>query len=465
MPHSIKTVFILTLLFLLSSCGNDKDYSAYFGGEVANPHTRYVLFSKGNKVIDTLPLDKNNRFYVKFDSLTPGLYSFKHDPDYQYVYFDQNDSIMVSVNTADFDRSIVFTGRGERKNNFMMELFMAHDDDREKSYGIYNYEADKFIRTIDSAFALRQAFYNKGRRDIQWSDGFDEYAKLRLMLNYYSKKEYYPYVYGRRTGNSVIASLPPDFYKFRKTLNLNNEELVGYSPYLRYLTAMVNNIAITSNYKDGRAEENSLRDNIAKLTITDSVITNKSVKNEVLNAIAFNYLLEDQNMANNQKFLDRYMMLSTDKGDGNEIRKIGESIKKLKVGNKLPAIELVDIYGKNFNTATDITNETVIFFWTSCARAHTEHIYDKVNSLRKQHPNVNFIAVNVDGDAEWKKMIEKYKSMDVLQLRSKNFPQLREKWVITKINRTIILNADGTIKNAFTNLLDKDFESELYLAD
>lgn len=461
MSYLLKTGLTLTLLFLLSSCGKDEDYSAYFGGEVANPHTRYVLFSRGNKVIDTLPLDKNNRFFIKFDSLTPGLYSFKHDPEYQYVYFDRNDSLMVTINTADFDRSIVFTGRGDRKNNFMMELFMAHDADREKSYGIYNYDAGKFIHTIDSAFALREAFYNKSKKEISWSDGFDTYARLRLMLNYYSKKEYYPYIHGRRSGEDVITSLPKDFYGYRKSINLNDEKLVGYSPYLRYLTAMVNNMAITRHYKNGKADESSLRDNISKLDIADSVFTSKAVKNEVLNALAFNYLLEDQNMGNNQKFLDRYMQLSTDKSNDNEIRKIGESIKKLTLGSKLPAIALVDTNNKAFNISKDITKETVIFFWTGCARAHIEHVYEKVNELKEKHPNINFIAVNVDSDAEWKKTMGKYKFNDALELRSTNFDELREKWVITKINRTIILNGDASIKNAFTNLLDEDFENSL----
>ena len=39
-----------------------EDYTAYFGGEVINPQSNYVLFLKDNKVIDTIFLDKNNRF-------------------------------------------------------------------------------------------------------------------------------------------------------------------------------------------------------------------------------------------------------------------------------------------------------------------------------------------------------------------------------------------------------------------
>ena len=461
MPYSLKHAYALLLLILLSSCAKEADHSAYFSGEVINPRTRYVLFSKGNKVIDTLKLDKNNRFFIKFDSLTPGLYSFKHDPDYQYVYFDRNDSLMVTFNTADFDRSVSFSGRGDRKNNFMMELYMLNEIDRHQAYDVYSYDYKKFSHFTDSVFALRKNFYDKNKKDIQWSKNFDFYARWRLYLNYYSKKEYYPYVYARRTGEDVLPTLPKDYYSFRKKVNFNDARLIGFSPYMRYLNALLNNMAITRHFSQGNVAEEALRNNVDKLNIADSIFTNKDVKNEVLNTIAFNYLLEDQNISNNQKFLDRYMMLSTDKDKDNEIRRISKAIKKLKKGAKLPNTELVTTENKDFNVTSDIINETVIFFWTSCAPAHTERIDKKVTELKKQHPDVDFLAVNVDSDDEWKKTLGLYKFDGALQLHSANFDNLRDKWVITKINRTIILNADGTIKNAFTNLLDNDFGKSL----
>ena len=102
--------FLISLLLFLSSCQNkysNKNYVAYFGGEIINPKNPYVLFCRNNEVLDTLKLDKNNRFFKKFDSLTPGMYSFKHEPEYQYVYFDKNDSIMLRVNSNEFDNSLI----------------------------------------------------------------------------------------------------------------------------------------------------------------------------------------------------------------------------------------------------------------------------------------------------------------------------------------------------------------------
>ena len=104
----IRILSLLFFLFLIS-CNKDfkkDDYRAYFGGEVINPTNRYIYFSKDGVVIDTIPLQKNNTFFVEFDSLAPGMYTFMHEPEYQYVFFDKNDSIMVRLNSINFDESI-----------------------------------------------------------------------------------------------------------------------------------------------------------------------------------------------------------------------------------------------------------------------------------------------------------------------------------------------------------------------
>ena len=110
---------LLITLAVLMSCKNDEGpYTAYLEGTISNPGVGYIVLSKDNTVIDTLLLDKENHFYKKFDSLAPGLYSFKHEPDYQYIYFDKNDSISITLDGVNFDESLTFTGHGSQKNNF-----------------------------------------------------------------------------------------------------------------------------------------------------------------------------------------------------------------------------------------------------------------------------------------------------------------------------------------------------------
>lgn len=468
--HNLKILKIVSFsilnLLLFASCNKkfeNDNFTAYFGGEVTNPQNRYVLFLKDNEVIDTLPLDRNNRFFKKFDSLAPGLYTFKHEPEYQYVYFDKNDSIMVRMNSNDFDESVIFCGRGEEKNNFLMEMYLKNDADRSKMFSIFDYDVAKFSKTIDSTYSSRKAFYESKKEKIKWNDDFDLYAKASLDFPYFTKKEIYPVVHELRTGEKLQDKLPSDFYDFRKEINFNNELLTHYSPFVKYLTYLLNNLALEKTSSEfSMMSDNSLEMNVAKLNIADTLFTNPVIKNTVLDNIAFAYLLEDQHLENNKKFLERYSQLSTDKSNENEITQIGNAIKNMKPGNALPTLELISTEGETLKSSDVINKKTVIIFWTENAESHLVGVHKKALELKKKFPEYQFVAINVDDNqAKWKNELNKYDFTGIREYRIKNFDELREKWVITKIQRAIITDSKGTISDAFVNLFDVKFTESL----
>ena len=453
----------ILLLTTLTSCKRtfkEDDYVAYFGGEILNPQEKYILFLKDDEVIDTIYLDKNNRFIHKFDSLPPGLYSFKHNPEYQYVYFDKNDSLMVRLNTFDFDNSVVFCGRGDEKNNFLMELYLKNEADKNSMYDNFDKDVKSFIKNIDSSFAIRKSFYLKRKAEIGWDENFDVVAKACLDFHHITKKEIYPYAHQFRTGENIRTKLPSNYYEHRKEVDFENALLTNYSPFIKYVSVMLNNVALQKDHLD--LNENSLENNIEKLNITDTLIKNQKVKNVVLNNVALMYLLEDQNMYNNQKFIERYLQLTTDKENKKEISEIYNSVQNLKVGNRLPKIEFVNSSYQPVDINTLINKPTVLFFWTSHAESHFAASHKKVTELQAKYPNYEFIGINVnDNDANWKNALKKYNFEGIKELHAIDFETIRKQWVITKIHRIIILNADGTIKNGFANLFDVNFKQNL----
>lgn len=438
------------------------NYTAYFGGEVTNPTSPYVLFCRNSEVIDSVKLDENNRFFIKFDSLTPGMYSFKNEPEYQYVYFDKNDSIMVHINARDFDNSIVFCGRGDQKNNFLMNLYLKNEEDRSKIFDIFDYGVTGFLKNIDSSYQSREKFYQAKKEEIKWNDDFDAYAKAALDFHHFSKKEIYPQVHKMRTGEDVVEQLPAHYYDFRKGIDFNNAKLSNFSPFIAYLTHMLNNEAAINYHNHFTEVDLALKTNINKLNIADTLIKNEKVKNIILNNIAFTYLLEDQNMVNNQKFLETYHKYSTDRSKKNEILKIGNAIQKLTPGDVLPEVMLVDNKGQSVSSVALATKKTVLFFWTENLVSHLLAVHRKVNEFKAKHPDYQFVAVCLDKDQEkWVNTLSKYKTDGIVELRCKDFEDLKAKWAITKVHRTIILGSDGKIKNAFTNVFDVNFEKEL----
>ena len=228
---------------------------------------------------------------------------------------------------------------------------------------------------------------------------------------------------------------------------------------------MLNNIAYAKN--DGEYNEMSLENNIHKLNIADTLIGNTQTKNVILNNIAYMYLLEDQNMFNNKKFIDRYLELSTDKKQQEEVSKIANAIQNLKAGSIIPTIQLITPNNEIVTIKSLIKNkETIIFFWSSHAESHLKAVHQKVIELEKEFPNLNFIAVNInDTNENWIKTLKKHNLENqipmVIQLKATDFESIKRDWVITKVHRAIILNSDGTIKNAFVNLFDMNFKNNL----
>ncbi len=463
-----KLPYIFTsLLSLLLFCSCNKEFkadnfTAYFGGEVSNPTSRYVLLYKDAELIDTLKLDAENRFFKKYDSLAPGLYTFRHRPEYQYIYFDKNDSLLVAINSQDFDNSIVFTGRGDQKNNFLMEMYLRNEKDRESMFLFYDKDLKSFNDQIESTQRKSKKFYDDKKNEINWSDEFDQFAKAALEFPYYSKKELYPIIHNIRTGNDVVEELPVNYYAYRESIDFNNPKLSNFSPFVNYLSHMLNNMATINYHNHFTQADLSLKTNTNKLDIADTLIANEKIKNTILNNIAFTYLLEDQNMVNNQKFLETYHKYSSDRSQKNEITKIGNAIVLLKSGNVLPKVTLETTEGKNVSSDSIINGKSVIFFWTDKAKTHFIEVHKKVLQLKKKYPEYHFIAVNLDEEhKKWIKTLGNSNLGEISQYQCNNFEDLKAKWAITKIHRTIVLNADGTIKNAFTNLFDNKFEDNL----
>ncbi|MCY1235561.1 hypothetical protein D9M72_481830 [compost metagenome] len=134
----------------------------------------------------------------------------------------------------------------------------------------------------------------------------------------------------------------------------------------------------------------------------------------------------------------------------------------LKNGNPLPKVSLIDLNGETVSSEDVVKGKCVIFFWTENAESHFETVHKKAMELKAKYPAYTFIAVNVDDNqSKWKTNLSKYKFSDIEEFRVKDFEELKQKWVITKIHRAITTNADGTINNAFVNLFDVKFIEHL----
>jgi hypothetical protein len=467
----VSPFLYISILFLaclsLVGCNKNRfkknDYTAYLGGEITNPTNRYVVLYKDNVIIDSILLDENNRFIKKYDSLAPGLYTFKNEPEAQHIYFEKNDSLLFSVDAKNFDNTLVFGGRGDLKNNFLVEMDIKSDNDKDFLFNAYIKPYNEFIPILDSVYNEKLAYYKKRKEKINWSEEFDIFAKSYINFNHYVRLELYPYIYYRRTGSEVMQQLPKNYYNFRKKIDINDERLISFQPFTSYLMAMLNNIVYEDCLNETDMADIALYCNIEKLKISNEIFKSEKIKNIILDNTAFLYLLEDQNLKNNKKFLENYFKFSTDTTAHPEILKIYNNAQSLKPGTQFPDEILSDINGNKKSLRSIINSPTVIYFWSSRTPAHLIHCVQKIKEYKQLFPHYRFIGINIDDSyINWKKSLNNFKPENPEDFfHNSNYKNSREKWLISKIQRTIILDANGTIKDAFANLVEANFIDHL----
>ena len=54
------------------------------------------------------------------------MYTFSH-VEFQVFYLNPGDSLMLRVNTLEFDESLSFTGMGSKGNNLLIDLFLLNE--------------------------------------------------------------------------------------------------------------------------------------------------------------------------------------------------------------------------------------------------------------------------------------------------------------------------------------------------
>jgi len=456
--NKILLAFFGTFLTLYS-CSDSKDYSACFGGEIVNPKDKWVFFYQGEKLLDSIFLDENNRFFVRFDSLLPGLYRFKHDTEYQYAYFDKNDSLMVRVNMNNFDESIYFCGKGDEKNNFLIETYLKSLQDRNAMVYNFDLQEENFIRKADSSYNEMLKFYTNKKKHIQWSNDFDVFAKASIDYPYYSKKEFFPIAIKKRTEKTQNQHLSATFYDYRKNIDFDNNELADFEVYIQYVNFVVDNIV---NSQNNPTKNKALK----KLEIIDSITKNQSLKNRIASHIAFRYLLENEQNANDNAFLEKYTKISTDMEKKDKINHLAQSIRNLTKNNKLPNIILTDLENNKVSSDNLFHKKTILYFWSQKNDNHFIAVHKKLNKIIEKNPTIDLVGINIDNDPKKCKLfLEKNKSIINPKIRlyqSLNSEELINKWVVIQETRSAIIDKNAKIGKGFANIFDPSFEKDLY---
>ncbi|WP_435413526.1 TlpA family protein disulfide reductase [Psychroserpens mesophilus] len=461
MKFYLYTLLTSLLIFSCEKSKSDEGDYAYFGGEIINPSNNYVTLSSSNEERDTIYLDKSNRFLYKVNSLKPGIFTFTHGGEYQTILLEANDSLLIRLNTNDFDESLVYTGSGSKKNNYLIKSFLDDEIENKEFNTIRHLEPEVFVEHMKKLRKQKLAHFEEFLSNKPSSKLFETIVRSSIDYNYYAYHEMFPFAYYGNNKLIHFKDLPDDFYDFRSEVDLNNEDLSKVYAYNRFLFWHFNNIALKQYYIEGHHEafdRMALDYNIEKLTLIDSTITNEKIKNYLLKHNIRDFVLNTDDRDATITLINYYLERSTNPDDKTYLKSLVESASKLKPGRLLPDAELIDFNGNTIALSKLIDKPTVVYCWSSIYKMHSRNSHFKIKELKEKFPEVNFIAINFnDNDLHyWKKTVRSLNYPLKNEYKFSNPSQALDQYVITFSHKIFVVDKNMEIVNSNIELFNDE---------
>lgn len=459
-----KILFLILIGITLASCNQQNQKSAqgtWIGGEIVNPKVDYVIISKNRTLIDTVRLDGNNYFHYEFIDFSPGIYTFRHF-EYQVFYLEPRDSIMLRVNTLEFDESLAFTGEGADKNNFMMEMFLINEAENRLISNLYLLSPPEYEAKLDSMRQVRFDLYDHFVGKNKVSGDFKEIVEANIAYDFSTKKEWYISTNLYNSSDENLSEIPASFYDFRSDIDYGNEELRSYYAYYRFLGFHLDNLAYERYQDEADYNRYSYIHNLHKTILIDSLITNDSLKNQLLNTNVRRFLLNGKSPKSQTALLDQFLKLNSNTAHHAQMKRLANATINLTPEHQIPNLMLLT----SDNTAKDLHSvfkkPTVIYFWSSQSIQHYKNIHMRASELGDKYPEYDFIGINTDTHfKKWLKIVKTSGYNNLHEFQFEDIESAEQKLLINSLHKAIIVDGKGMILEGNTNLFSPRIESQL----
>lgn len=452
----MKHFFYISILLTLFSCNNKEKDVVYFGGKIINPKSKYVILKNANKVIDTLILDKNNHFLKKFDSISEGLYTFFHDVEFQYVYIEPNDSIIIHLNTWDFDKSLVFSGKGSKKNEFLLDIFL-HDEHIISEINPYLSEEEPIFQTkIDSLLDDRKMLYQEFlNNETNSTNNFLEIAHTAIYYPIYRLKELYPMYY--QNINRKPPKISGKYYSFRKDVDFGKESLADFYSYQNYAISYIYNVGFLKQ----QLQPNTPLCYHFLETIADD-ISSKKLSNELL----YKYMVTDffdekpYGIAESST-LELFYEKCSDPTLIEKLTNLLNDCKKTPSNKKITDFSIMNYENKLFSIQELIQKKRAVLYFWSEKTTSPYYLVNRIRYLEKQFPNILFLGINTNPEFNIHTSEKGYSRLPISRQFKLTKGSDAFQFLKSGLPRVILLKKDGIVSTQFISLSNGNLQNEL----
>ena len=450
--QSIALIILVSITVLLGCNNSQVCNSTYFGGKIINPKSNCIILFENEIPLDTFYLDKNNTFLGEIPSLHEGLFNFKHGNEQQYIYLQPKDSLLIRLNTWNFDETLVFSGKGAERNNLLIDSFLESEKERRIFFEYYDLSPTEFITKVSQVEKVKLDRYNDYiNNHPEESDKFNDILKTALTFPLYSKVENYPLAHSAKINHDEHSVINKDFYKHREYISLDNDSLMFFYAYRDYVLSNLYNKVNSLGY-----DLNSDEFTVNLLKEISAELNDENSRNSMLRKIFIRHFYWKSSRKINENIVNTYFDLTTNLEDKKLMLNLTTDVKKIEEGELLNDFKIID-YNKSHKSIRRLikNKKSVLYFWNP-EFIGKDFIASKIQYLSEKYPDLEFIGVRIYDDNKERIFKLDIKSQYYLESNSK-----ANSFLTSQLPRTILINKKGIVVNSYASLSSRKIFNQI----
>lgn len=451
--------FLLVIFISLSACQQPKEFDSptYLGGQIINARAKSVVLSFQEEIIDTLMLDSNQRFLKAIPVFEEGLYTFQHGNEFQYIFLEPGDSIMMRINTWDFDESLVYSGKGGMRNEYLIDLFIENEKEDSFLRNLYYLDSRDLKKEIERLRVNKHQKLDNFLFESQETNNlYIRYARAAIDYPLYRKMEIYPLMKKSYLNLMDFPQVSDNFYDYRNNIELNDPVLANFYTHRNYVMSYTYHLAYESNANNPQV---SVHSNL--LNIVNDSIDDPELKSNLMNSVLQDEFFSNASLNLNRELIHTFMELSTDEEMKNQINLLILDSEQVPNGGQLTDFDVMSYNYRPFDIKSIVANRNaVIYFWSETTLEPLK-LARRIQLLQRKFPSILFIGINIDGDG-----------MDNLGPKTLAYSNKKYQFTLnknsdaqsftkSKYSRSILVNRRGNVLDNYGNISSGQFEKSL----
>lgn len=240
----MKKLFVFLPFLLLLACQNEpKEIAsvpvvkeAALNGTIENAKGGELAVVIGGEKI-TAPVDETGSFSMNLPLETATMATLSYGGERTSFYVEPGDEMTVKVNTAEFDETITYGGKGAEESNYLASKYLMDEELSSDWRAIFGLGIEEFSAKTDG---IKNQLMNNFKQALvsnsNMSTDFVKMEKQNILIANANNRLMYPEYYAYLTKEDA-PEMPAGYYDFLSKFEFNDDKMLASQDFKSFIEA------------------------------------------------------------------------------------------------------------------------------------------------------------------------------------------------------------------------------------